>query len=92
MFFSMRPYLGGFAYWRDMKLSTANSYHFMVFGGSLDGLSFAGFDDEKLIFQEKWFEPLKFGTRDIEIFGYGTSFKAIIADNYKNVIVMDLNN
>ena len=62
----------------------------MAFGGAIDGFSFAGFDDERLFFKEKWFEPLPFGTRDVEIFVFGTSLKALIADNDKNVVVLDL--
>ena len=33
---------------------------------------------------------MPFGVKDVEIFVYGTSLKAILSDNDKNVIVMDL--
>lgn len=43
-----------------------------------------------MVYSERWFEPLKCGLRDAEIFFYGKFLKAMIADHDRNLIVVNL--
>lgn len=66
----------------------------MLFGGLYGGLSFhvgQWIDKDKL--DEIWFENLKCGVRQVQIFHYGDSsemLKAVVADDSENVLVLDL--
>lgn len=89
---SQRSMLASAGFWvHQNKQSTQQQIpHFLLLGGLFGGLSFFSYDDEKLTFQENWFEPMKCGLRETEIFVYGKCLKGMLADQDRNLIVVDL--
>jgi hypothetical protein len=45
--------------------STRGEPHFLLAAGVFGGLSFFLYDDDKMILEERWFEPLKCGMREV---------------------------
>jgi len=88
---SQRALLASTGFWvHQAKQSTQQIPHFLLMGGVFGGLSFFSYDDEKLTFMENWFEPMKCGLRETEIFVYGKGLKGMLADQDRNLIVVDL--